>query len=111
MFYVRQFLTFIYLNLDSGVAMHKKGLCKNVSSCGTNRKTCYHISGRSVSTRLRNMFIWLRRDIVRPIITREYPCINEYLRFIVLLLLLMDRHKNCLHRTIVSQEIIVTLYT
>jgi hypothetical protein len=24
-----------------------------------------------VSTRLRNMFIWLRRDIVRPIITRE----------------------------------------
>jgi hypothetical protein len=57
------------------------------------------------------MFIWLRRDIVRPIITREYPCINEYLRFIVLLLLLMDRHKNCFHRTIVSQEIIVTLYT
>jgi hypothetical protein len=28
--------------------MHKKGLCKKVSSCGTNRKTCYHISGRSV---------------------------------------------------------------
>jgi hypothetical protein len=48
MFYVWQFLTFIYLNLDSGVAMHKKGLCKKMSSCGTNRKTCYHISGRSV---------------------------------------------------------------
>jgi hypothetical protein len=41
-------LTFIYPNLDSGVAMHKKGLCKKASSCGTNRKTCYHISGRSV---------------------------------------------------------------
>jgi hypothetical protein len=41
-------MTFIYLNLDSGVAMHKKGLCKKVSSCGTNKKTCYHISGRSV---------------------------------------------------------------
>jgi hypothetical protein len=40
-------VTFIYLNLDSGVAMYKKGLCKKVSSCGTNRKTCY-ISGRSV---------------------------------------------------------------
>jgi hypothetical protein len=58
------------------------------------------------------MIIWLRRDVVKPIITREYPCINEYVRFIVLLLLLLiDRHKNCFHRTIVSQEIIVTLYT
>jgi hypothetical protein len=47
-------LTFIYLNLDSGVAMHKKGLCKKVSSCGTNRKTCYHISGRSVQIKFIN---------------------------------------------------------
>jgi hypothetical protein len=32
------------------------------------------------STRLRNMFIWLRRDVVRPIITREYPCILKLLQ-------------------------------
>jgi hypothetical protein len=23
------------------------------------------------------MFIWLRRDVVRPIIAREYPCIQS----------------------------------
>jgi hypothetical protein len=34
-----------------------------------------------VSTRLRNMFIWLRQDVVRPIITREYPCILLLISF------------------------------
>jgi hypothetical protein len=49
-------LTFIYLNLDNSVAMHKKGLCKKASSCGTNRKTCYHISGRSIHSKTTLMY-------------------------------------------------------
>jgi hypothetical protein len=38
-------LTFIYLNLDSGVAMHKKGLCKKCHLAGPIEK----LAGRSVT--------------------------------------------------------------
>jgi hypothetical protein len=43
--------------------MHKKGLCKKVSSCGTNRKTCYHISGRSVLREIKNKYFFLLREL------------------------------------------------
>jgi hypothetical protein len=50
--------------------------CLNKRSLGFIKK----FKNQLEFTRLRNMFIWLRRDVVRPIIISEYPCIyGEYI--------------------------------
>jgi hypothetical protein len=68
-------LTFIYLNLDSGVAMHKTGLCKKCHLAGPIEKLATTFLGalykHCFGKKIKNPFFYIKQIIKKGIFYKE----------------------------------------